>query len=377
MIDISVVVPTWNVSNYICDCLDSILAQKHVNVEIIIVNRAGTDGTEKLVEEYTCEHKNITAEFLPSDTDLVTQRNTGILMAKGEYIAFCDADDILPEDKNVYFSMLNKARREKADLLVGNFYRERNGERYRDVFKGTGFERCMQRINLAFWNKLFRRQFIMDNHIMLPKGINTFEDAVFCVEFLLKEPKISCLDRFVYVYRENRLDDEGEYQTNHNVHLEKVVWDMKALEWVSLKKYKDNIPSWTNLYFQMMNMCYWFSWMRMKNTDEKREAFLTFQETLKNINQHSKIGKIDTEEKEQRFAEIVGMDILSFLSISYDQYMFYRLLTRTPCAQPPVTQQQASPESVVQMAYSGQIGMKTIIKCIMGWIKYKLHRKHH
>lgn len=372
MVDISVIVPTWNVSGFICDCLDSILAQRHVSLEIIVLNCAGTDDTERLIREYAEEYDCVKPVFLPASSGLAERRNLGIQMAQGEFIAFCDADDVLPDDKNVYYSMLNQAHKENADLVVGNYYRENDGEIRKDSFSGSGLARCVERVNMALWNKLFRREFIQKYDISIPLGIDSFEDAIFCTAFLMQKPRISDTDRYVYVYRESRPNDSEKIQGSHDRRYERVVHDFRALEWVSCQKFDSELDLWQELFFQMLNVIFGFIWMPMSNAADKKKAYIALQETLQSIQENSIVGRIDTPDKDNRFRAIFGVSYLEFNSLTYEQFILFRLLKGESVFG---ATNRPRGEDFVRMCYNGEIGLRMLFRCFKGWLAYKIKRK--
>ena len=121
-IKISVIIPAYNVEDYIKDCLDSVLSQKLKEYEIIIVNDGSTDNTQGIVELYIRNHTTIDIKCLYAEhRGPANARNIAMDIAKGKYISFIDADDRL--SANMYEDMYSKAEEEQADLvLCGRVY---------------------------------------------------------------------------------------------------------------------------------------------------------------------------------------------------------------------------------------------------------------
>lgn len=118
---ISVIVPVYNTRTFLRECIESILCQNGVDTEIILVNDSSDDGSEIICHEY--------AESFPGKIKLVdiphsglsVSRNTGIMMASGEYLCFVDSDDILIE--NAIHSLLNLLERfPEAGIAVGQLF---------------------------------------------------------------------------------------------------------------------------------------------------------------------------------------------------------------------------------------------------------------
>ncbi len=90
---ISVIVPVYNVGDYLHDCLASILAQSYRDIEVILVDDASTDGSDRLCDTYAARDQRVQAVHLSANSGPSAARNEGIRRARGEYIVFVDADD--------------------------------------------------------------------------------------------------------------------------------------------------------------------------------------------------------------------------------------------------------------------------------------------
>jgi glycosyltransferase involved in cell wall biosynthesis len=95
---ISVVIPTYNAANYLKETLDSVLAQDYDDFEIVIVDDCSTDQTKRIIDQYASE-KIVYIKLERNHGGPSKARNVGINKAKGKYIALCDSDDILPNDR--------------------------------------------------------------------------------------------------------------------------------------------------------------------------------------------------------------------------------------------------------------------------------------
>ncbi len=95
---VSVVIPSYNCAAYLPEALDSVLAQSYANFEILVIDDGSTDQTAKLLQAYCDQHRNITA-IRQQNQGVALARNHGIQQAKGEWVAFLDADDMLLPDK--------------------------------------------------------------------------------------------------------------------------------------------------------------------------------------------------------------------------------------------------------------------------------------
>lgn len=113
-IKFSIIVPAYNVQEYLAECIESILNQSYDNYEIIIVNDGSTDKTLAICEEYIKENDKIKL-INKENGGLSDARNAGMKYTSGEYIVFIDSDDYIHQDSLKYFA---DALKNKADVLI-------------------------------------------------------------------------------------------------------------------------------------------------------------------------------------------------------------------------------------------------------------------
>ena len=97
MVDVSVIIPVYNVGKHIRRCLDSIIKQRYPNYEIILVDDGSTDESGKICDEYAL-HNNKIRVFHQENRGVSEARNKGLNVAKGKYIIFVDSDDEVTEN---------------------------------------------------------------------------------------------------------------------------------------------------------------------------------------------------------------------------------------------------------------------------------------
>ena len=93
---VSVIIPLHNCETYIAECIESVLVQSYSNIEVIVVENCSTDNSLAVAKRYECEKVRVLVSDIPNAS---AARNVGLRVAKGEYIQFLDADDILPAEK--------------------------------------------------------------------------------------------------------------------------------------------------------------------------------------------------------------------------------------------------------------------------------------
>lgn len=110
---ISVIVPAYNIVDYLPRCLDSILSQTYNNLEVIVISDGSTDGTNEVIEKYAKKDNRIVPIF-KENSGVSDTRNMGLDVAKGDYIGFVDGDDYIEPD--MYETLLNNLLENDADI---------------------------------------------------------------------------------------------------------------------------------------------------------------------------------------------------------------------------------------------------------------------
>ena len=110
---ISIIVPVYNVEQYLCRCVDSLLIQSYPHLEIILVDDGSTDGSGNICDEYLKKDARIAVIHKPNG-GLSSARNAGLAAAKGEYIGFVDSDDYVSKD--MYASLLKRLENSETDI---------------------------------------------------------------------------------------------------------------------------------------------------------------------------------------------------------------------------------------------------------------------
>lgn len=197
---ITVIIPVYNVENYLERCLKSILYNTYTNLEIICVNDGSTDNSKKILEDYSQRDKRVIV-INKKNNGISSARNAGIKIATGEYIAFVDSDDWIHEK---YFEYLIRGI-DTADLVICNYIRSyksgsvETDDAYRvqsispiDVLKN-------KELKSYVWGKLFRHQLVDEIRFSESEKL---EDSLYNMDVLLnnKNLKINHVDVPLYYY---------------------------------------------------------------------------------------------------------------------------------------------------------------------------------
>lgn len=211
--DLSIIVPVFNVEEYIRPCIESIFRQglDEERFEVIIVNDGTEDRSMEVIQDIIEQHNNITI-YNQENYGLSVARNNGIAMAKGNYILMPDSDDLLIEDS--LRSLLEKALQTQADLVVADFLRMTDEEIEHtdssqlqqttfDYKEKTGEELFLQDLNpyqCYVWRTLYRREFLLENNLTFVPGIY-IQDVPFTHECYLKAKKSIRTSWLLNIYR--------------------------------------------------------------------------------------------------------------------------------------------------------------------------------
>ncbi|MEA2123453.1 MAG: CDP-glycerol glycerophosphotransferase [Solirubrobacteraceae bacterium] len=210
---LSVVVPIYNVEEYLERCLDTIAAQTWTDLEVILVDDGATDSSPQIAEAYTRRDERFKLVHRPNG-GLSAARNTGIEHATGDYLAFVDSDDELPE--HAYELLAGSLERSGSDFATGKVLRlTTGGTRPTRFLRKTFWEtkvgthitefRALLADRIA-WNKVFRRSFWDAHGLRFPEGrINEDIPVILPLHFAAKA--VDVISEPVYLWR---FRDTGE-----------------------------------------------------------------------------------------------------------------------------------------------------------------------
>ena len=206
---ISVIIPVYNVCNYLDRCIQSVLTQTYKDLEIILVDDGSTDESGKLCDIYKERDERIIV-IHQKNQGVSCARNAGINIASGEYIGFVDADDYI--EKNMYEELSSKIYfgNVKNEIIVCSFNRINNNEKrvftYRindGVYSNNVLIRQLLEpdgIDGFSFIKLFNKEVIINNKIQFASDITYMEDVLFTYKFLLFAKKGYIMSTPLYNY---------------------------------------------------------------------------------------------------------------------------------------------------------------------------------
>lgn len=201
--EISVIVPVYNVGLYIRRCLDSLVAQTLDDLEIILVDDGSTDDSSQICDDYASKYDNIRVVH-KENGGLSDARNVGIDAAKGKYLGFIDPDDWVAPD---FYSYLYAGIQDyKADVVVCEYYNvwEKSADATNRpavrFFKGEDSLRALLLLKVGnyAWNKLYKRE-LFGEDIRYPQG-KKYEDVQTTYRLFQRAASVVALPEAKYYY---------------------------------------------------------------------------------------------------------------------------------------------------------------------------------
>lgn len=212
---VSVIVPVYNVENYIDDCLNSIRQQTYTNFEIIIVEDCSTDNSDTAITPHLTD-KRIKVIHHKKNSGLSAARNTGIDAATGEFIMFVDSDDII--DLNLVQVCLQAALESAADIVLLTVKPFQDGDSVQVIptsnHKASNYKTMSQvdffKYDYFAWLKFIRAELIHQQDMQFPVG-QYYEDWPFHWEIGFVASKIVNVIDGYYHYRQREDSITGSY----------------------------------------------------------------------------------------------------------------------------------------------------------------------
>ncbi len=263
MIELSIIVPVYNVEPYLDQCISSILSQSFKNFELILINDGSTDSSLSICQKYQAIDNRIVVLSQSNQGQMAATRN-GVNHAKGEYVGFVDSDDWI--DPDMYQDMMQNAKETKADIICSNgqrilrhktvpfcnrvepgFYNEHDIKTKlcshildnRDLYGNRGLQpsKCL---------KIFKLPIIKDVYTMVPSEVRLGEDMAGSYAAIAIAKSVSVLDNTHkgYNYRLNNTSISWSYKKN------------VFLQSMTLCNFLRNLPGLENNAEYQKDVCY-------------------------------------------------------------------------------------------------------------------------
>ena len=281
MMDLSIIIPVYNVEKYLKKCLDSILVDNAFTGQVVCVNDGSKDGSGLILDEYAKKYPNVEIITQPN-AGLSAARNAGFERATAEYVFFPDSDDWLISgaidkimtqvdgEDVVYFN--TKIYQEETERLGGKIdlieMKHVCGREYLEAV----YDKPRNMPYVCVWGGVYKRSFLKEHHLYNEPGIY-HEDNYFTPQVLLAAGDVSCFNEYVYVYRVRKGSITAKVTEKHLTDILYVARNLYAK--YEAEKNVDAIfyADVCNLYVDLLNTAYGHSYSLKrlwKCSDSKR-----------------------------------------------------------------------------------------------------------
>lgn len=316
-IKISVILPCYNVQDYIEHCLDRIINQTLKDIEIICIDDKSTDNTPQIIQKYSKNEKRMKIIALEKNSGAGRARNTGLKLAKGEYVSFIDPDDYI--DLDFYEKLYKIAVTNNYDVVKGGMI---SHDMLTNTIKASTLNDRIQDNCIEFCGEhvtaIYKKDFLISNNIFYPEDVLTGQDSVFLSILVTKYPHIGISNDTHYHYLYNRpisLDSETLSHIKTIARITKLNYKKNILSGATFNSLSDK-----TLFIQthiLDNFMYTFNKKFVDNADKK----LLF-DWLVNAN-------FPRQDLNQYFGQYKANAILKknykkFISPEYKMHIFYK-----------------------------------------------------
>lgn len=209
---VTIIMPLYNAEQYLEDTILSILNQSYKKIELILINDGSTDNSLDICLYYKEKDERIKLINTPNQ-GVSHARNIGIKESQGQYIMFCDADDLYHNE--FVRTMVENLESNQSDLCVCKYMNFKHKEEFdnvelsnnklnyenqNDIYKVILFE---HEISGYVWNKIFLREIILDHNLHFNHLVHEVEDLLFVIQYLRYTKKMTQIESQLYFYRDN------------------------------------------------------------------------------------------------------------------------------------------------------------------------------
>lgn len=287
---LSIIVPIYNIEQFLEQCIDSILSQSFTDFELILVNDGSTDSCGDICDRYAARDKRVRV-IHKENGGLVSARKAGLSAAGGTYVSYVDGDDWI--DRDMYRYMIYNAQTYNCDLVMCDVEHEHHARKIRDLTGKTletgyyGRKELEEKIfpimlyggtfyhfgiYPVIWNKLFRRDMLLKHQFAIDDNIKTGEDAACVYPYFLEINSMYFMkDQYLYHYRHSSVQMTVAYDEN------------SFERFKSLYKFFNNSNLAESQYSHQLDFYYANSVKTLISNELKSENKIPFARKLKNI----------------------------------------------------------------------------------------------
>lgn len=253
---LSIILPIYNVSKYLDDCMKSIIGKNEDLVEILLIDDGSTDDSGELADSYSICNKNVKT-YHKKNGGLSDARNYGLMRARGEYVFFLDSDDFVKDEMiDILLAVLSTKKLEillwDADIydqygikmeVDSSYYHHISVE---ESILCTGqkiIERqlaCRNDYVTTVWLGLYNRDFLINNNFWFEKGL-LHEDEMWTQKVLIEAKKVMYINSDLYCYRMRENSIMRQLDKDHSKNIAALIYIYSSLlSYYDWKVYDDN-----------------------------------------------------------------------------------------------------------------------------------------
>lgn len=304
---LSVVVPVYKAEQYLDRCLKSILKTSYSNIEVILVDDGSPDRSPEICDYYADIDDRVKV-IHQQNAGGGFARNSGIKVARGEYIAFCDNDDLVPV--NAYSVMMECAKATKADVIRGTVER---------IYEDTGENRLWERsedsplhtLAIGLLGGIYKAQFLKENNLLFT-NLNMGPDVYFMIQAIDCANNVQYISDVTYHYMMRKSDsiETSAMQKADKVfsyYFDDFLWRKMALEYIN-----QSHKLYNRYHTQLSYFCKRVdeNWFRF-DAEQRKKCFDILKDT---------VSLISWKEQEHDVRSFIHVTDNSFSKMSYLQY---------------------------------------------------------
>lgn len=196
---VSIIVPVYNAEKYIDNCVTSVVNQTYSKWELLLIDDGSFDSSGMICDNYSRLNSRIRVVH-QKNLGVSAARNRGIECAEGEYIAFLDVDDALPQEslKTLVNSLIDNNADVAMGITCGEKWENHSGVEIWKGEDGIRYSLMDDPYTCAAWGKLYRRELIGETRFDREIKIN--EDSLFVFQIMCKKPVCVCVNKEIYQY---------------------------------------------------------------------------------------------------------------------------------------------------------------------------------
>lgn len=315
--ELSIIVPVYNMQDYLRECLDSLIGLNITGYEIIVVNDGSSDGSQNIIDNFVKNYPGRIKGYTQKNAGLSVARNTGLSFAQGAYVTFVDSDDYILGDA---FERFWKGMKEhQLDIGVANLERDYDGRIVADDISyrkrahlaqmGTmdgqsyiaeSYDYLKDEIKVEAVTKIYNKGFLLSNHLEFRPGL-IYEDTLFFVETMLAARSVRY---FPYVFYRYRMRGDSIMHTVQRTNYESlwyIAWQLSIM--------RERAPR-ARIALDAMTVSLLYAASRCENVIEnqtaktmlKRATCLTLKSRIKKALMENRLKKLEWKNQNEKYS---------------------------------------------------------------------------